>query len=126
MNGKAYPDETKAVVMASLLTGQSVNSVAKEYNIPKRTVSNWKRLAGEIASESTQKKLPPIGDKLIDLLMTEVDSLIETSKIARSPDWIMKQSAADLAVYLGVKHDKLFRMIEAFNKNDDRDSIPED
>lgn len=126
MHGKTYPDETKAVVMASLLTGQSVNSVSKEYNIPKRTVSNWKRMAGEFAAESTQKRLPPIGDKLVDLLMIEIDSLIETSKVARDPDWIKRQDASQLAVYVGVKHDKLFRMLEAFNKNNDPDRYPED
>ena len=120
----AYPDETKAVVMAALLTGQSVNSVAREYNIPKGTVSSWKEQAHRVEVNSTQKRdLIPIGDKLLVLLATEIDSLIEISKTTRDPDWIKKQDASQLAVFTGVKHDKLIRMLEAFN---DSDSIPED
>ena len=120
----AYSDETKAVVMAALLTGQSVNSVAREYNIPKGTVSSWKEQAHRVEVNSTQKRdLIPIGDKLLVLLATEIDSLIEISKTTRDPDWIKKQDASQLAVFTGVKHDKLIRMLEAFN---DSDSIPED
>jgi len=35
-----YSPETKAAVMAALLEGQSVCKVAKEYSIPKGTVSD--------------------------------------------------------------------------------------
>ena len=38
-----YDDTIKAAVMAALLAGQSINSVAKEYQIPKGTVSGWRR-----------------------------------------------------------------------------------
>lgn len=37
-----YSEETKAAVMAALLTGQSVSSLSREYGIPKGTVSGWK------------------------------------------------------------------------------------
>jgi transposase-like protein len=43
----SYTDETKAAVMAALLEGQSVSSVAKEYDISKVTVSNWKKAVAE-------------------------------------------------------------------------------
>jgi transposase-like protein len=33
--------------VAALLEGQSVSSVAKEYDIPKGTVSNWKKAVAE-------------------------------------------------------------------------------
>lgn len=126
-NGKTYPDETKAVVMAALLTGQSVSSVAKEYDIPKQTVSGWNKLCKGFVQETTQKReLPLIGDKLVDLLMTEIESLTQISITARDPAWVKRQDASQLAVYVGVKHDKLFRMLEAFNKNNDSNKYPED
>ena len=37
-----YNDAQRASVLASLMEGQSVNKVAKEYDIPKSTVSRWK------------------------------------------------------------------------------------
>lgn len=45
MARQSYSEEVKAAAMASLLEGQSVSAVAKEYEIPKGTVSNWKRSA---------------------------------------------------------------------------------
>lgn len=37
-----YSEETKAAVMAALLTEQSVTQVAKEYDIPTGTIRSWK------------------------------------------------------------------------------------
>jgi transposase-like protein len=37
-----YDESTKAAVMGALLAGQSISSVAREYQIPKGTVSEWK------------------------------------------------------------------------------------
>lgn len=122
-NGQSYSEETKAVVMAALLAGQSVSSCAKEYKIPKGTVSDWKRLALEgVGSEPTQKR-GGIGESLLDLVQTEIESLRQISVITRDPRWIKLQSAADLAVFTGVKHDKLVRMLEAFN--DSQSDAPE-
>jgi transposase-like protein len=57
MARNSYTDETKAAVMAALLEGQSVPSVAKEYDIPKGTVSNWKKAVAEVVHEDrTQKR----------------------------------------------------------------------
>ena len=44
-----YNDDIRAPVMAALLDGQSVSSVAKQYGLPKGTVSDWKRKAQQIA-----------------------------------------------------------------------------
>lgn len=125
-NGKSYPDETKAAVMAALLAGQSISSVAREYKIPKGTVSDWNKIAHEVGIQATQKKeLKPIGDALIELLATEIQTLVEISKATRHVGWVHKQSAADLAVYTGVKHDKLIRMLEAFGNSTENTSTPD-
>jgi transposase-like protein len=120
MSNRQYSDETKAAVMAALLAGQSINAVAREFKIPKGTVSGWKVKSERVVGSATQKSAE-VGEKLILLLVTELDSLIETSKVARDPTWIKKQNAADLAVFLGVKHDKVGRMLEALGKQDATD-----
>lgn len=107
---RTYTDETKSAVIAALLEGQSVSSVAREYDIPKGTVSKWK-----YQGVATQKAAVPIGDLLLELLRTNVESLIAISKTTQDAEWIKKQDAAELATFFGVKHDKVVRMVEALN-----------
>jgi transposase-like protein len=116
----SYTDETKGAVMAALLEGQSVSSVAKDYEIPKGTVSRWKKtaLSEGVREERTQKEPGDIGDLLLELLRTNVESLIAISKTTQDAEWIKKQDAAELATFFGVKHDKVVRMVEALNGAD--------
>jgi transposase-like protein len=66
---REYSKETKAAVMGALLMGQSVSAVAREYDIPKATVSNWKSrdveplLEGGLKNE-TQKR--SVGDLITE------------------------------------------------------------
>lgn len=114
MNGKSYPDETKAAVMAALLTGQSVSSVAKEYNIPKRTVSGWKRVAHGVVSEATQKR-ELFANLLFDYVETNLKTLkTQSAKVFTNETWLKNQSASELAVLHGVVADKTIRILEAW------------
>lgn len=110
-NGKTYSEETKAAVMASLLTGQSVSSVARAYKIPKGTVSDWKRQAEGVASEPTQKK--EIGPLLLAYLHTNLQTLTKQSMVFADEQWLKQQSASELAVLHGVLADKTIRLLEA-------------
>lgn len=114
---KNYSDETKAAVMTALLAGQSVNAVAKEYNVPKGTVSGWKHQTQGVALASTQKK-EELGDLLMELVITKAKLLIAIARATTDYDWIKSQNSADLAVYAGVENDKLVRMLEAFSATD--------
>lgn len=118
-----YTDEIKAAVMAALLEGQSVNKVAADYNIPAGTVKSWKsrQINGEsVASVATEKR-ERIGELLVELLEVEIETLKCVSIAARDPGWLKMQPADGLAVFSGVKYDKLVRVLEAFGK-DDNDS----
>ena len=68
--------------MATLLEGQSVSSVAKEYDISKVTVSNWKKAVAEgIHEDRTQKRDGGvIGDLLLELLEKTIRSLVAISE----------------------------------------------
>lgn len=109
-----YDETTRAAVMAALLEGQSVSSVAREYQIPKGTVSNWRRSVERgVRSDCTQKG--DMGDLLLELLRSNVESLIAISRATQDPEWIKKQDAAELGTFFGIKHDKAVRMVEALN-----------
>lgn len=109
-----YSDETKAQVMAALLTGQSVSSVAREYNLPKGTVSAWrKRDSRQVAEDATQKGTP-IDELLSGYLKENLKTLRAQAEFFREETWLKKQEASQLAVLHGVLSDKAIRLLEAF------------
>lgn len=125
MEGRAsYTDQTKAAAMAALLQGQSVSSVAKEYRLPKGTVSGWKRQAEReasrpegsegVATTATQKS-ERIGALLMDYLEANLTALRAQVEAFSDPDWLARQNAADAAVLHGVMTDKAVRLLEALS-----------
>lgn len=109
-----YSDETKAAVIAALLAGQSVSAVAKEYDIPKGTVSSWK--TRDVAGVATQKA--EIGDLLIEYLTENLKTLRRQAELFRTEEWLMDQPASDAAVLHGVLTDKAVRLLEALSAAD--------
>lgn len=111
---RKYSPEVKAAVMAALLQGQSVSSLAKEYEIPKGTISNWKNYDG-VHKNRTQKKQEEIGGLLIELLHTNLVTLRKQSEMFQNEKWVTKQAASDMAVLYGVVTDKSIRLLEAMS-----------
>lgn len=119
---KEYDEATKAAVMGALLTGQSVSSVAKEYKIPKGTVSAWKqrqvdKIADRVATVATQKE-QVIGDLLMDYLKAALVSLKVQAEHFGDKKWLADQDAGQLAVLHGVTVDKTIRLLEALAENE--------
>jgi len=112
-----YSEETKAAVMAALLTGQSISSVAKSYQIPKGTVSSWmNRKAKPLANNVTQKT-ERIGELLIGYLQSNLEALSAQAEQFKDQEWLRKQTASDAAVLHGVMTDKAIRLLEALSKS---------
>lgn len=112
--GRKYSPETKAAVLAALLEGQSINSVAREYNIPSGTISSWHKRQGA-AKNAVQKKSDEIGNLLLEYLATNLKTLKIQSEQFQDTKWLSKQNAADAAVLHGVLTDKSVRLIEAMS-----------
>ena len=118
-----YSDETKAAVLAALLSGQSINEVAREYKIPKGTVSSWKsRELGDVSQTIATQKRDELGNLLLTYLKETVTTLIEQARFARSKEWLEKQSGSEFAVLHGVQTDKAIRLLEAFSASEDTDT----
>lgn len=119
-----YSNEVKASVMAALLEGQSVSAVAKQYKIPKGTVSGWKQkafLGADIKSSdpvATQKR-EEIGDLLLDYLRTMLCTLKVQAEHFGDKSWLKNQGANELAVLHGVSTDKTIRLLEALSPNEE-------
>lgn len=122
-----HSDEVKAAVMAELLAGQSSAFLSAKYKVPPTTIRAWKSRqynGDSVATVATEKK-SRIGELLVDLLETEIETLRLLSIAARDPKWLAIQSAQEMAVYSGVKYDKVARILEAFSQDDD-DTTPKD
>lgn len=112
-----HSDETKAAVLAALLTGQSVSEVARAYELPEGTVKSWRSRAKSqtVATVATPKK-ENIGEMLIRYLEDNLIALRAQLVVFSDPDWLRKQTAADAAVLHGVMTDKAIRLLEALSK----------
>lgn len=112
-----HSPETRAAVVAALLAGQSVSSVAREYNLPKGTVSAWKnRTETPGVAESATQKGSQIGDLLVELLETNIRGLINAASVLHNAAWLADQNAAELGTFIGITHDKVIRMLEAMDR----------
>lgn len=119
-----YDEVTKAAVMAALLTGQSINFVAREYKIPRGTVATWSRNLQRDHTVSTEKR-ERLGELIIDNVEAELVTTIEMQDVFRDKEWLKKQSASELAVLYGVIKDKAIRVLEALPDQDSRDPSDE-
>ena len=107
--GKAHGDETRAAVMAALMTGQSVGEVAGSLSLPIQTVDRWAKSA-ELGVVGSKKGI----SELVQDLMTEyLIGLRAQIKHASTENYVAKQPASDLAVLHGVMADKAFRLLAA-------------
>ena len=115
-----YSEETKAAVLAALLTGQSVSSIAREYSIPKGTVSAWKNRG--VTKKATQKRVDRIGELLTGYLEANLTALQSQAVVFSDPAWLKKQLASDAAVLHGVMTDKAVRLLEALSAGSQNDT----
>lgn len=116
MERTSYSDEMKAAVLAALMAGQSVSEVAREYHLPKGTVSAWKKRM-TVAENATQKK--EIGELLVEYLKRNLITLKVQAEVFADKAWLKKQPAGELAVLHGVLTDKAVRLLDALSKDDE-------
>ena len=118
-----YSEETKAAVIAALLAGQAVASVAKEYKIPAGTVKSWKsrQLNGENVATVATEKRQEVGELLLQYLRENLETLRVQAVAFRDRDWLAQQGASESAILHGVLTDKAVRLLEAMSKSDASD-----
>jgi transposase-like protein len=111
---KQYGDETRAAVMAALLTGQTVSAVANAYNLDKSTVSRWRsRIDATALQDVATEKGETIETLLLDYVQQNLRTLKAQSIEVGRAKYIQKQSASELAVLHGVLADKTVRILAA-------------
>jgi transposase-like protein len=115
--------EVKAAVMAALLAGQSVCSVAKEYNLPKGTVSSWRqRMQRPAGVEGVATCHEEISALLLELVQAQLKgAILRETTVMVDVDYLKSQNVADVAALHGGAEDRTVRMLEAFGNAEDED-----
>lgn len=114
---RQYSDTEKAAAMAALMAGQSLNSVAAEYQIPEATLRYWKGRARAIPVDPQKENV--IGDLLIEYLEANLRALKAQAEVFTDKAWLTEQGASEAAILHGVMTDKAIRLMEAFGRADD-------
>lgn len=113
MARREHDEQTKAAVMAALLTGQSVYAAAKDFKIPVGTVKRWSADAKEKLQPVRNQKQERIGDLLIDNVEAALETTREILNVVKDPKWLRRQEASEIGVLYGIIQDKTFRILEA-------------
>jgi len=109
-----YDDQKRAAVLAALLEGQSVSQVARDYNVSRAAVINWRDKSGIRPAPVTQEKQDEIGELVAGVLHANLHAVqVLAERIATEQEWFRKQPASDIAVLSGVLTDKAVRILEA-------------
>lgn len=128
MARKEYSEETKAAVLAALLAGQSVNAVAKEYNIPKGTISSWakreeatlgavrREAARQVAGGEPNGQAGEVGALLLDYLDANLRTLKSQAEVMGEKEYVRDKPIESVALAHGILVDKAVRLIEALNR----------
>ena len=113
--GKPYDERTKAAALAMIATGASQRSVERETGVSRRSLNDWRKAAGmtDPPTVSPQKRAD-LGEQLYEYLQESISTLVAQLRFARDPDWLARQNAADLAVFMGVAADKTTRTSRGF------------
>lgn len=110
-NGK-YPPEAKAAVLADALTGMGERRLSAKHGIPRSTIRNWvvtkglRKVQGAALQAQTQQSEAELFDLVIDFLREALTTLTVVLARSTDPEWLGRQSARDLAVFVGVVADK--------------------
>lgn len=97
-----------------LATGASYRSVAREFGISRRALSDWRKAANMPPAAVSPQKRADLGEQLYGYLEESIATLVAQLRFARDPQWLARQNAADLAVFMGVTADKTTRLLAAF------------
>jgi DNA-directed RNA polymerase specialized sigma24 family protein len=111
-----YSEHIRAQALAALMAGQTFSEVSRAMGVPIGTLKSWKQrsadVMGSVASPDASAKKERIGALLLDYLVTTLETLAAQQRVFANEEWLLKQSASELAVLHGVSVDKAVRLLE--------------
>jgi|SRR5215831_8855094 len=119
--GVQHSAELRAQVVAAVLAGMTMGQAALRFGIDKSLISRW---VATDAPEQRARELVTIEGLLLDLIAQHATTLRAELQAAARPDWLEKQSAADLAQLVVAQRDTLIRLLAGFRPASDEPEQP--
>lgn len=114
-----HTDETKAAVLAAILSGSVIAQVAREFKVSRSTIRLWRREAGHAPALISDEKKADLGALIADYLRAGLSALEAQARVFADPEWIKAQPAGELAILHGVLSDKITRVLTALEPFED-------
>ncbi|HEY7061746.1 MAG TPA: hypothetical protein VII06_09715 [Chloroflexota bacterium] len=114
-----YSQETKAAVLAAVLSGTPVLQAARQYGVTRAAARNWLRDLNP-PEVVTPERSRDLGELLARYLTTSLRTLEAQARAVADPEYVKGQSAENLAILHGVLADKLIRILSAFESGAER------
>jgi transposase-like protein len=126
--GVPHSPELRAQVVAAVLAGATLAQASRQFGVGKATVLEWTRAARAESEqfEPSNARDPALflRELLFDLIATNLQTLRVQLQAATRPDWIEKQSAAELAQLVVAERDTLVRLLAGFQSADAQPDQP--
>lgn len=106
---RTWTEEDKAEAVARVASGESVHAVARALSVQPSTVRQWRARLGA----DPLKNDPDFRALTLHYLQESLQAGERILGQTRNPAWLDKQSAGELAVFLGVVFDKAARILAA-------------
>lgn len=103
-----------AAAQAAIILGAPAAQVAEQFGISAARISQWR---STLITTGAIGKRDRISDMLMSYIEQEMKSLLAISMITSDEEWVMRQSASDLAHYIAVKSDRLLMLLQAFARS---------
>lgn len=100
-----------AAAQAAIVLGAPAAQVSEQFGISMPRIKQWK---DTLITTSAIGKRDRISEMLMAYIEQEMKSLLAISMITSDEEWVMRQSASDLAHYVAVKSDRLLMLLQAF------------
>lgn len=104
-----------AAAQAAIILGEPVAQVAMQYGIPYAKVTAWKNTLITTGAIGRRDRLSAM---LMSYIEQEMKALMAISMVTSDEDWVMRQTADQLAHYIAVKSDRLLMLLQAFGRVD--------
>lgn len=103
-----------AAAQAAIILGAAPANVAEQYGISFARINQWR---DTLITTGAVGKRDRLSDMLMAYIEQEMKSLLAISLITSNEEWVIRQSAADLAHYIAVKSDRLLMLLQAFARS---------
>lgn len=117
--GVPHSDEVRAAAVASLLAGQSLRSVARDFGIGRATIIAWRDQAGIGPTTVGPHKRGDIGERVVALLDQILATLRAQALAVDDPAWLKGYSPAEVGTLFGVLADKAIYLAATLEPADD-------